>query len=124
MFKLITFLLGSFLITMFLNFVFGEKKSEVTEGKEIVYKVTAEKGIVGCLSKEKFKEAANYYSAQNFQAIEKMLSDEVCFIFKKGDELRANENTCSDANLDDELFAFKSDKFMVVQPYLPCFAVR
>ena len=86
--------------------------------------MTSDAGIVGCLSKEKFKEAAELYAKKDFSRVQKMIDEEICFIFKKGEELEASENTCSSEDSDDKLYPFKPMKFAILQPYLPCFSVR
>ena len=64
MWKFIIVFILSLIITQVLNVLFGsEKRSENV--KEVVYKVTAKEGIIGCLSKEKFAEAADYYKRHN-----------------------------------------------------------
>jgi hypothetical protein len=123
MFKFIILFILSFFITKILYATFGHKNaSEEGSKKEVVYQITAENGVVGCLSKEKFREAADYYSQGNLEPVKKMIAEEICFIFKKGEKVSAIEGVCDDAENED-LFPFKSDRFMVVQPYLPCFAV-
>lgn len=123
MWKFIILFILSLLITQVLNVLFGsEKRAENV--KEVTYKVTAKEGVIGCLSKEKFAEAANHYKNKEFAAIKKMLDDEACFLFKNGEELTAASDTCLAKNADDELFPFKTSRLILLQPYLPCFAVR
>jgi hypothetical protein len=123
MFKFIILFILSFAITKLLYATFGHKNAgEETSKKEVIYKITAENGVVGCLSKEKFREAADYYSQGNLEPVKKMMAEEICFIFKKGEEVKALEGTC-DNDQSDNLFPFKSERFLLVQPYLPCFAV-
>jgi hypothetical protein len=111
------------IITHFLNILSGSEKHEENV-KEVAYKVMVKEGIIGCLSKEKFAEAADYYKKKEFAAIKKMLDDEACFLFKNGEELTAASDTCLAKDGDDELFPFKTSRLILLQPYLPCFAVR
>ncbi len=120
---LITFLIA-LVITHYLNIFFKTDYSSVEERQEVVYKVTAELGIVGCLSREKFKEASEDYAKKDFTAVQKMLDEEACFFFAKGEELKALSGTCSTNDGDNDLFPFKTAKMKFLQPYLPCFAVR
>jgi hypothetical protein len=46
------------------------------------------------------------------------------FLFKNGEELKAASDTCLAKDGDDELFPFKTSRLILLQPYLPCFAVR
>jgi hypothetical protein len=123
MWKFIILFILSLIITKVLNVLFGSEK-HAENVKEIAYKVTAKEGIIGCLSKEKFAEAADYYKKKEFAAIKKMLDDEACFLFKNGEELMAASDTCLAKDGDDELFPFKTSRLILLQPYLPCFAVR
>jgi hypothetical protein len=124
MVKFIILLILSFFITQALEALFGNKEAGHEAKKDVDYKVTLDQGIIGCLSKDKFKEAANYYTKRDFTKIKKLIDEEICFFFAKDSELSAPEGTCSSDHGDDELFPFKSPKFMLLQPYLPCFAVR
>lgn len=124
MFKFLILFVTSFFITQLFNHFFGDKSADIKEGKTVIFKVTSDAGIVGCLSKEKFKEAAELYAKKDFSRVQKMVDEEICFIFKKGEELEASENTCSSEDSDDKLYPFKPMKFAILQPYLPCFAVR
>jgi hypothetical protein len=111
------------IITEGLNVITGLEKHKKNV-EEIVYKVTAKEGIIGCLSKEKFAEATDYYKKKKFGLIKKMLDEEACFLFKNGEELTAASDTCLAKDGDDELFPFKTSRLILLQPYLPCFAVR
>jgi hypothetical protein len=125
MFKFLVVLVISFVITQLLNSFFLEKKHADLEAKkkEIIFEVIAPNGMVGCLSKEKFFEAKNYLAQKNFAQVEEMIKQEICFFFKKGAQLEALEDTCLD-NDDNELFPFKPLEFAILQPYLPCGAVK
>ena len=125
MIKAISVLILAFFITKFLNIFFGEKNAATeAEKPEKTYIITAESGILGCLTKAKFQEAADDYTRQDFVAVKKLIAEEICFFFKKGEEVRAPGGTCSQADADNDLFPFSSERFKVVEPYLPCFAVR
>ena len=124
MLKFLIIFVSSFVITQLFNHFFSEKSADIKEGKTVIFKVTSDAGVVGCLSKEKFKEAAQLYAKKDFAKVQKMFDEEVCFIFKKGEELEASENACSSEDADDKLYPFKPMKFAILQPYLPCFAVR
>jgi hypothetical protein len=123
MWKFIIVFITSMIITHILNVLFGSEK-HAENVKEVVYKVTVKEGIIGCLSKEKFVEATDYYQKKEFAMIKKMLDDEACFLFKNGEELTAASDTCLAKDGDDELFPFKTSRLIFLQPYLPCFAVR
>jgi hypothetical protein len=99
----------------------SEEKKDV---KEIAYFIMPEKGAIGCLSKDAYQEARDYYVKGNFAAAQKLLDDQVCFFFKKGTKLYAPEDTCLKSDKNDALFPFKPNDFMLLQPYLPCEAVR
>ena len=122
MLKFIIVFILSLIITQVLNVLFGSQKHEENV-REVAYEVKAKEGIIGCLSKEKFIEAANHYKNKEFEAIKKMLDDEACFLFKNGEKLTAPSDTCSKKDSDDELFPFKTSRLILLQPYLPCFAV-
>jgi len=123
MWKFIIVFIISIIITKGLNVITGLEKHKKNV-EEITYKVTAKEGIIGCLSKEKFAEAADHYKKKEFAVIKKMLDDEACFLFKNGEELEAASDTCLAKDGDDELFPFKTSRLMLLQPYIPCFAVR
>lgn len=114
------------LLSMFAAYAIGlmiglEEKKDV---KEVVYFVTSPQGAIGCLSKDSYQEERDYYVKGNFAAAQKLLDDQVCFFFKKGTKLYAPEDTCLKSDKNDALFPFKPNDFMLLQPYLPCEAVR
>lgn len=123
MLKFIIVFILSMIITEGLNVITGLEKHK-KKVEEVVYKVTAKEGIIGCLSKEKFAEATDYYKKKKFGLIKKMLDEEACFLFKNGEKLTAASDTCLEKDGDDELFPFKTSRLILLQPYLPCFAVR
>ncbi len=102
--------------------LFGLKDKE--DKKEIVFYITAKNGAIGCLSKAKFAEEQAYIFGKNFKEAQRLLDDQECFFFEKGSKLFAAEGTCKKSDKDDELFPFKPNDFMMLQPYLPCAAVR
>lgn len=106
------------ILTIFMGVEPEEKK------KEAVYFVTAENGTIGCLSKEYFFKAGNFYKNGNYAQAQKLLDDEICYFFKKGARLYADEGTCSEKDGDHDIFPFKPNDFIALQPYLPCYAVR
>ena len=125
MFKFIAVLLLSIVITKFLNIFFGEKNAEHEADKsDKTYIVSAPSGIIGCLTRDKYYEAANDYAKKNVAAVEKLMAEKICFFFKKGEALSAPAGTCVESDGDNDLFAFSSERFMLLKPYLPCFAVR
>jgi len=126
MLKLVIVFVLSFVITQILNsFFLHEKHADLeTKKKNVTFKVTAPNGVIGCLSKEKYHEAANFYEKNNVAAVKKMIADEICFFFENGTELEALEGTCDKDADDNDLFPFLPLKFAVLQPFLPCFAVR
>ncbi len=97
-----------------------EKKDQ----REVEYYITTKSGAIGCLSKDKFKEEQAYIFGKNFKEAQRLLDDQECFFFEKGSKLFAAEGTCKKSDKDDELFPFKPNDFMMLQPYLPCAAVR
>ncbi len=97
---------------------------DVSDKKDAVYFVTAEKGAIGCLSKEAFREEEGYYTKGDFAAAQKMLDEKICFFLANGMKMFAPEGTCSARDKDSDLFPFKPNDFMMLQPYLPCSAVR
>lgn len=116
----------SMLVAQMISKMFGVLvgSQQKKEGREIEYFITAPNGAIGCLSKEKFKEEEGYYKGGNFKEAQRLLDDQECFYFTKGTKLFAVEGTCSAENKDDDLFPFKPNDFMMLQPYLPCAAVR
>lgn len=120
---IITFLIA-LIITHYLDIFFSDDYSTIEERQEVVYKVTPESGIIGCLSKEKFKEASDDYAKKDFAAVQKMLDEKACYFFAKGEELKALSGTCSTSDADGDLYPFKSARIKFLQPYFPCFAVR
>ena len=94
------------------------------EKKEIEYFVTAKNGAIGCLSKDSFIEEQGYYMSGNYVAAQKLLDEKICFFLAKGTKMFAAKNTCSKSDKDDALFPFQPNDFMMLQPYLPCSAVR
>ena len=126
MFRIVVLMILSMLAAQMISKVFGVMfgSEQKKEGKEIEYFITAKNGAIGCLSKEKFKEEENYYESGNFKEAQRLLDDQECFYFAKGTKLFAAEGTCSAQNKDDDLFPFKPNDFMLLQPYFPCAAVR
>lgn len=122
--KFIIVFILSFFITQAFEIFSGHKDSDHKKKKDVDFKITLEQGIIGCLSKEKYQEAADYYAKKDFAKIKKLVAEEVCFFFPKDSELMAPEGTCSSAHDDNELMPFKPASFAILQPYLPCFAVR
>lgn len=115
-------MLAAHIVSKMFGTLFGSEERK--EGKEIEYFITAKNGAVGCLSKEKFKEEEGYYKSGNFKEAQRLIDDQECFYFAKGTKLFAAEGTCSAKYKDEDLFPFKPNDFMLLQPYLPCVAVR
>jgi hypothetical protein len=126
MLKIIISFLFSILVAKFFLSVFGE--NSIVTGwwvkEDAAYIVTAPAGVIGCLSKAKYYEAADFYAKKNMAEITKLLEDETCFFFKKGEVLSAPKDTCLKDDADNELRPFMPKKFILIKPYLPCFAVR
>jgi hypothetical protein len=122
--KIIILFLLSFVITQILHTVFGGEKSHSETREEVIYKVTAPSGVIGCLTRDKFKEASRAYKNKNFDAVKKLLAEKICFLFEQGEELAAPSGTCSNRDGNNDLFPFSSPKLLLLRPYLPCFAVR
>ncbi|NBV05605.1 MAG: hypothetical protein EBS06_00010 [Proteobacteria bacterium] len=112
----------SMLAAKMIGILVGSESHEKKE--EVEYYITAKDGVIGCLSKEKFLEEEGYYKSGNFKEAQRLLDDEECFYFKKGDKLFAAVGTCDKSHKDDEIFPFKPNEFMMLQPYLPCASVR
>ncbi len=125
MFKFVAVLLISIVITKFLNIFFGEKNAaSEAEKADKTFIVSVDSGIIGCLTRDKYYEAANDYAKKDVAAVEKLMAEKICFFFKKGEALSAPAGTCLESDGDNDLFAFSSERFMLLKPYLPCFAVR
>ncbi len=115
---LLSMLVSKLLFNAYKSFTKYEEK------EEIAFVITAKNGVIGCLSKEKFKEEEAYYNSGNYEAAQKLIDEQICFYFEKGYKMFAKEGTCSQQDKDDALFPFKPNDFMMLQPYLPCAAVR
>lgn len=122
MIRIIILMVLSMLVSKVLWMVFYGSENEDKE--EVVYYITATNGAIGCLSKDKFKEEQGYISAKNFKEAQRLLDDQECFFLAKGTKMFAAEGTCEKKDKDDALFPFKPNDFMMLQPYLPCSAVR
>lgn len=122
MIRIIIFTILSLIAARFIGMMFGSETPQ--NKKEVTYFITAEKGAIGCLSKDKFLEEEGYYKSEDFKAAQRLLDDQECFFFVKGTKLFADEGTCSKADKDEDLFPFKPNEFMLLQPYLPCASVR
>ncbi len=123
MLKFIIILILSFVIASFLD----EMLHIVEHGNkpiEVAYKVTATPGIIGCLSKEKFNEIAQYSANKNYDAMKKVMAEGYCFTLAKGEEISGLQGSCGTKDGDRDLFAFKSKKIVSGEIYLPCFSVR
>lgn len=91
---------------------------------EVEYFITAPNGAIGCLSKDKFLEEEKYYNSGDYASAQKLLDEKICFFLNKGYKLFAPEGTCSKNDKDSDLFPFKPNDFMMLEPYFPCSAVR
>jgi hypothetical protein len=123
MIRFIILIALSLLITQGIRMFFLGSESK-KEKEEIEYFVTAKNGVIGCLSKDAFREEEGYYLSGNYAAAQKLLDENICFFLAKGTKMFASEGTCSKSDKDDALFPFKPNDFMMLQPYLPCGAVR
>ncbi len=123
--RIIVMLVLSLLISRLLWYAYeavsGNKK---VERREVEFFITAENGAIGCLSKEVFLQEEKYYKSGDYQSAQRLLDEKYCFYFKKGDKLFAAEGTCSEKDKNEDLFPFKPNDFLMLQPYLPCAAVR
>ncbi len=113
--------IASFTIAKMINIAIGLNDSEKAQ---VEYVITAPHGAVGCLSKDKFREEEKYYNSGDFKAAQRLIDEQICFFFDKGSKLFAVEGTCSKKDKDNDLYPFKPNDFMMLQPYLPCSAVR
>ena len=122
MIRIIVLMILSMLAAKMIGMLFNSHSQEKKE--EVEYYITAKDGAIGCLSKEKFLEEENYYNSGNFKEAQRLLDDKECFYFAKGAKLFAAAGTCDKSHKDNEIFPFKPNDFMMLQPYLPCAAVR
>jgi len=122
MIRIIILIVLSMLVAQGLGMMFGSGEND--NKKEVEYFVTAKNGAVGCLSKDKFREQQGYYLNGNFKEAQRLIDEQECFFLKEGTKMFALEGTCSKDSKNEDLFPFKPNDFLILQPYLPCGAVR
>ncbi len=122
MIRIVILMILSMLAAKMIGVLIGS--GEEKEKKEVEYFITAKNGAVGCLSKDKFKEEESYYLSGNIKEAQRLIDEQECFFLPYKTKMFAAEGTCSSNDKNEDLFPFKPNDFMMLQPYLPCAAVR
>jgi len=124
MIKFLIIIVLSLAITKILHVFFDNKKTaDHADKKEIIYKIIPSGGVVGCLSRDLYKQMSSYYKKKEYKKIRKMINDKSCFVFQKDEEVIGTGEICNKNNTYGDVFMFSTKKFIVGRIFLPCYAI-